>query len=288
MSPPQPPRPRGMPLAGSARGPGHFAAACTGCPRSRCASADAQAGFDEAQRVLSDDLTGAERGKRACGAMIKRDEELLALQGLLLFNAEGRLLINDRTHSDTQRNQMDADLSAAHHEREKSAWRASASTGASWWWSRAPRARPAKLGHAQRAERRGVELNGNLHEDKQIPIWITRKYIKDLIFKQSGVFATFRRSPCTTWGPYVREAAARARGAWLELRAFPQTLRSSEPCTLTRARSCVTAASPAWPTARAPRTCSPCATPPTARQRTSGEEAPRGWLRGHRGGAAGE
>ena len=119
MSPPQPPRPRGMPLAGSARGPGHFAAACTGCPRSRCASADAQAGFDEAQRVLSDDLTGAEWGKRACGAMIKRDEELLALQGLLLFNAEGRLLINDRIHSDTQRNQMDADLSAAHHEREK-------------------------------------------------------------------------------------------------------------------------------------------------------------------------
>jgi hypothetical protein len=44
------------------------------------------------------------------------------------------------------------------------------STGASWWWSRAPRARPAKLGYAQRAERRGVELNGNLHEDKQIPI----------------------------------------------------------------------------------------------------------------------
>jgi hypothetical protein len=54
-----------------------------GCPRSRYASADARAGFGEAQRVLSDDLIGAERGKQARGAMIKRDEELLALQGLL-------------------------------------------------------------------------------------------------------------------------------------------------------------------------------------------------------------
>ena len=76
------------------------------------AAADAAA-LAAAQAALARDLSAfeVERGKRKHGAMVTRDQVLLALKGFLLYDAEGRLVIKDRVHNDKERYEVAAGLS---------------------------------------------------------------------------------------------------------------------------------------------------------------------------------
>ena len=193
---------------------GRDVAAREGRSRSRSASADSRGAFAEAQAALARDQTAfeAERGKRKHGAMVTRDQVLLALSGFLLFNAEGRLVIKDRVHNDKERYEVAAGLSGLAANTVKKyvvVFREHGCIVLEPPGRRGP-AKPDSdtLNALNDVARDWVE---NLLKDESNPIWITRKYIQDFIFQQSGVFASFKRISflCDAWGlQYGRLARA--------------------------------------------------------------------------------
>ena len=144
-----------------------------------------------------------ERGKRKHGAIVTRDQVLLALQGFLLYDAEGRLVIKDRINSDTERFQVAADLSGLAVNTVKKyvvAFREQGRIVLEPPGRRGPgKPDAATLNALNDAVRDWVE---ELLRDDYNPVWITRKYIQDFIYEQCGVFASFKRITflCDAWG----------------------------------------------------------------------------------------
>ena len=152
---------------------------------------------------------------RARGAVVSRDQALLAMAGVLLYDARGALRIPSLAPTATERYKVGATLSglALSTVREHVArFRAAGALALEPPHARGPRPRnEAALNALDGPVRSWVAA---LLRDRDSPTWITRRAIQDFIHGQCGVRASFKRITglCRAWGLEYGAPAARAPG----------------------------------------------------------------------------